>query len=36
MAVPKVVIKVDGEDKVSFEGAYPEKMFLEKLLEALE
>jgi len=36
MAVPKVVIKVDSEDKVSFEGAYPEKMFLEKLLEALE
>ena len=36
MAVPKVVIKVDGKDKVSFEGAYPEKMFLEKLLEALE
>lgn len=36
MAVPKVVIRVNGEDKVSFEGAYPEKMFLEKLLEALE
>lgn len=36
MAVPKVVIRVDGEDKVSFEGAYPEKMFLEKLLQALE
>ncbi|RLF78125.1 protein disulfide oxidoreductase [Palaeococcus sp. (in: euryarchaeotes)] len=36
MAVPKVVIRVDGEDKVSFEGAYPEKMFLEKLQEALE
>ncbi|ACS90049.1 MULTISPECIES: thioredoxin family protein [Thermococcus] len=36
MAVPKVVIKVNGEDKISFEGAYPEKMFLEKLLEALE
>ena len=33
MAVPKVVIKVDGEDKVSFEGAYPEKMFLEKLFK---
>ena len=36
MAVPKVVIRVDGEDRVSFEGAYPEKMFLEKLLQALE
>lgn len=36
MAVPKIVIRVDGEDKVSFEGAYPEKMFLEKLQEALE
>ncbi|WP_048148193.1 protein disulfide oxidoreductase [Palaeococcus ferrophilus] len=36
MAVPKVVIMVDGEDKVQFEGAYPEKMFLEKLLAALE
>lgn len=36
MAVPKVVIRVNGEDKVEFEGAYPEKMFLEKLLEALE
>ncbi|ALV62558.1 glutaredoxin-like protein [Thermococcus sp. 2319x1] len=36
MAVPKVVIRVNGEDKVSFEGAYPEKMFLEKLLQALE
>lgn len=36
MAVPKIVIKVDGEDRVEFEGAYPEKMFLEKLLTALE
>ncbi|AHF79998.1 protein disulfide oxidoreductase [Thermococcus paralvinellae] len=36
MAVPKIVIQVDGVDKVEFEGAYPEKMFLEKLLEALE
>jgi len=36
MAVPKIVIQVDGEDKVQFEGAYPEKMFLEKLLSALE
>lgn len=36
MAVPKVVIRVNGEDKVSFEGAYPEKMFLEKLLQAVE
>ncbi|MNO05488.1 hypothetical protein D3C81_2268980 [compost metagenome] len=36
MAVPKIVIQVDGEDKVQFEGAYPEKMFLEKLLAALE
>lgn len=36
MAVPKIVILVDGEDKVQFEGAYPEKMFLEKLLTALQ
>jgi len=36
MAVPKIVIQVDGEDRVQFEGAYPEKMFLEKLLAALE
>ncbi len=36
MAVPKIVIQVDGEDKVQFEGAYPEKMFMEKLLAALE
>ncbi|MDV3103699.1 protein disulfide oxidoreductase [Thermococcus waiotapuensis] len=36
MAVPKIVIQVDGEDRVEFEGAYPEKMFLEKLLAALE
>jgi len=36
MAVPKIVIQVNGEDKVQFEGAYPEKMFLEKLLTALE
>ncbi|AEH25296.1 protein disulfide oxidoreductase [Pyrococcus yayanosii] len=35
MAVPKIVIQVDGEDKVQFEGAYPEKMFVEKLLAAL-
>ena len=35
MAVPKIVIQVNGEDKVQFEGAYPEKMFLEKLLSAL-
>ncbi|ASJ15853.1 glutaredoxin [Thermococcus chitonophagus] len=35
MAVPKIVIQVNGEDKVQFEGAYPEKMFLEKLLAAL-
>jgi len=36
MAVPKIVIIVDGEDKVQFEGAYPEKMFMEKLVEALK
>jgi len=36
MAVPKIVIQVDGEDNVQFEGAYPEKMFMEKLLAALE
>ncbi|WP_297068918.1 thioredoxin family protein [Thermococcus sp.] len=36
MAVPKIVIQVDGKDKVQFEGAYPEKMFMEKLLAALE
>ncbi|ASI99878.1 protein disulfide oxidoreductase [Thermococcus celer] len=36
MAVPKIVIQVDGEDRVQFEGAYPEKMFMEKLLAALE
>ncbi len=36
MAVPKIVIQVNGIDKVEFEGAYPEKMFLEKLLEALD
>ncbi|WP_456366672.1 protein disulfide oxidoreductase [Thermococcus sp.] len=36
MAVPKIIIQVDGEDKIQFEGAYPEKMFLEKLLAALE
>ncbi|AAL80218.1 glutaredoxin [Pyrococcus furiosus DSM 3638] len=35
MAVPKIVIQVNGEDRVEFEGAYPEKMFLEKLLSAL-
>ncbi len=35
MAVPKIVIQVDGEDRVEFEGAYPEKMFMEKLLAAL-
>ncbi|GAB6102088.1 thioredoxin family protein [Thermococcus atlanticus] len=36
MAVPKIIIQVDGEDRVEFEGAYPEKMFMEKLLAALE
>ncbi|ASJ10145.1 glutaredoxin [Thermococcus sp. P6] len=35
MAVPKIVIQVNGEDRVQFEGAYPEKMFMEKLLAAL-
>ncbi len=35
MAVPKIIIQVNGEDKVEFEGAYPEKMFMEKLLAAL-
>ncbi len=35
MAVPKIVIQVNDEDKVEFEGAYPEKMFIEKLLSAL-
>lgn len=32
-AVPKTVI--EGKRTVSFEGAYPEQMFLEKLQEAL-
>ncbi|WP_297486988.1 thioredoxin family protein [Thermococcus sp.] len=36
MAVPKIVIQVEGEDRIQFEGAYPEKMFLEKLLAALQ
>lgn len=33
-AVPKVVIKVDGEDKVEFEGAAPDPFFAAKILEA--
>ncbi len=36
MAVPKIVIQVNGEDRVEFEGAYPEKMFVEKLMSAVE
>jgi len=36
MAVPKIVIQINGQDKVEFEGAYPEKMFVEKLLSAVE
>ncbi len=36
MAVPKIVIQVEGDDRIQFEGAYPEKMFLEKLLAALQ
>ncbi len=36
MAVPKIVIRVEGEDKVEFEGAYPDQMFVEKIMEALK
>ncbi len=36
MAVPKVVIRVDGEDKEEFEGAYPDQKFIEKIYEAIE
>ncbi len=34
MAVPKIIVKVNGEDKVSFEGAYPEDAFISKVIEA--
>jgi len=33
-AVPKIVIKVDGEDKVEFEGAAPDPYFAAKIFEA--
>lgn len=33
-AVPKVVIKVEGEDRVEFEGAVPDPLFVAKILEA--
>lgn len=33
-AVPKVVIKVEGEDRIEFEGAAPDPFFAAKVLEA--
>ncbi|MEM1517012.1 MAG: thioredoxin family protein [Thermofilum sp.] len=33
-AVPKIVVKVGGEDKVEFEGAAPDPLFVAKILEA--
>lgn len=35
-AVPKIVIQVDGIDKIEFEGAAPDPFFVAKILEALE
>ena len=34
-AVPKVVIR-QGDKKVEFEGAYPEKMFIQQVMKSLE
>ena len=36
MAVPKIVIRVNGEDKEEFEGAYPDAAFVEKIYESLK
>lgn len=33
-AVPKIIIQVDGEDKLEFEGAAPDPYFVAKILEA--
>ena len=36
MAVPKIVISINDKDMLEFEGAYPDAMFIDKILEAVE
>ncbi len=35
-AVPKIVVRVDGEDKIEWEGAMPDHAFAHRIAEALQ